>query len=244
MPKIADLTTPIVSENLAQLAFERVERAILVGELGPGDAVAEASLARRLGISRGPLREALVRLEAMGLVNKIANQRPRITSLSRDELWDLLVYREAVEGMAARHAALNATEAEIERMDKLLTRHNQDPDIQAGRSYQQGSGDLDYHLQIARASGNARLHAVLEGPLYSILQLYRRRYSGAAGRTLAALAEHRAIFEAIRTRQPDAAEASMRAHIARSRDNMIRFADAEIVAPAAPVRRARTPEIR
>jgi DNA-binding GntR family transcriptional regulator len=225
MPKAADLTTPIVSENLAQQAFDRIERAILAGDLSPGDTVAEASLARRLGISRGPLREALVKLEGLGLVTKTANQRPRITALSRDELMDLLVFREAIEGMAARHAAMNATATDIDRMDKLLTRHEQDPDIKAGRVYQQGSGDLDYHLQIARASRNARLHAVLDGPLYSILQLYRRRYSGASGRTLQALAEHRAILEAIRARDPDAAETRMRDHISRSRDNMIRFVD-------------------
>lgn len=239
MRKAADLTTPIVSENLAQQAFDRIERAILTGDLGPGDIIAEASLARRLGISRGPLREALVRLEGLGLVSKVANQRPRITSLSRDELMDLLVFREAVEGMAARHAALNATEADLDRMDKLLTRHQHDPDIQAGRSYQQGSGDLDFHLQIARASRNARLYAVLNGPLYSILRLYRRRYSGAAGRTLQALAEHHAILEAIRSGQPDAAEACMREHIARSRDNMIRFVDEDEGEPAKPARRVR-----
>lgn len=215
------MLTPLVSENLAQMAFERLERAILSGDIEPGHKMSEADLARQLGISRGPLREAIGRLEGLGLVTRVANQGPRVTSLRKVELIDLLVFREAVEGMAARHAALNATDDEIRQIAELLNVHENDPDIQAGKGYFQGSGDTDFHLRIAEASHNSRLSSFVSGPLYSILRLYRHRMSSIPGRPHAALVEHRAILNAIQNRDADEAERRMREHISHSRQNVI-----------------------
>jgi len=215
------MLTPLVSENLAQMAFDRLERAILSGQIAPGERMSEANLARQLGISRGPLREAIGRLEGLGLVTRVANQGPRVTSLRKSELIELLVFREAIEGMAARHAALNATEAEIRQLAQLLDRHEGDPAIKAGIGYFQGSGDMDFHLQIAQSSGNSRIYAFMSGPLYSIFRLYRHRMSAIPGRPLAALAEHRAILDAIKAHDPDAAEARMREHVVNSRQNVM-----------------------
>jgi DNA-binding GntR family transcriptional regulator len=221
MARSSDLMTPLVSENLTQMAYERLERAILSGAMEPGLKLSEADLARRLGISRGPLREAIARLEGLGLVNRVANQGPRVAALSKTELIELLVLREAIEGMAARYAATNATEEEILKLDRLLDAHEKDPDINAGIGYFQGSGDLDFHLQIAKASRNSRIYGFVSGPLYSILRLYRRRFSSIPGRPQSALAEHSAILDAIRKKDADLAEVRMREHIRRSRENMI-----------------------
>lgn len=221
MAQNSELLTPLVSENLAQMAFDRLERAILSGEMEPGFKMSEADLARQLGISRGPLREAIGRLEGLGLVTRVSNQGPRVTSLTKTELVELLVFREAVEGMAARYAAINATEQELSRLQRLLDRHEEDPSVKSGVGYFQGSGDMDFHLQIAAASRNSRLAAFVSGPLYSILRLYRRRLSTIPGRPLAALAEHRAILGAIQSRDADAAEQRMREHIGRGRQNVI-----------------------
>ncbi len=209
---------PVLAENLGQLAFDSLERAILSGGIEPGEKLNEANLARQLGISRGPLREALGRLEGLGLVTRAANQRPRVTSLSKDQLIELLVLREAVEGMAARYAAMNATPQEITRLKKLLDSHQEDPMVKAGIGYFQGSGDLDFHIQVAGASKNSRLKDFLTSPIYSVLRLYRRRLSAFPGRASEALAEHRAILDAIECGQPDEAEARMRAHIRASRE--------------------------
>ena len=215
------MLAPLVSENLAQMAFDRLERAILSGDIEPGHKMSEADLARQLGISRGPLREAIGRLEGLGLVNRVANQGPRVTSLKKSELIELLVFREAVEGMAARHAAVNATDDEIARLRALLEQHQNDPAIKAGIGYFQGAGDTDFHLQIAEASRNSRINAFVSGSLYSILRLYRHRMSSIPGRPFAALAEHRAILGAIEARNPDDAERAMREHIQNSRQNVL-----------------------
>ena len=235
------MLTPLVTENLAQMAFDRLERAILSGDIEPGHKMSEADLARQLGISRGPLREAIGRLEGLGLVTRVANQGPRVTSLRKVELIELLVFREAIEGMAARHAALNATEADLHRLRELLDQHEQDPTIRSGRGYFQGSGDTDFHLQIAEASRNSRLYAFLSGPLYSILRLYRHRMSVIPGRPLAALAEHRAIISAIQSRDPDLAETAMREHIVNSRQNVVdHMPEDDEPLPANPLRRHAT----
>jgi DNA-binding GntR family transcriptional regulator len=237
----SDAMAPLVAENLAQLAFEWLERAIMSGDMSPGQRISESLLARRLGISRGPLREAIGRLEGLGLVTRIANQGPRVTALDEKELMDLLVVREAIEGMACRYAAINATAAELQRLQKLLDRHERDPAITAGLGYFQGKGDLDFHFQIAQASRNSRLYAFVGGPLYSVLRLYRHRFSATPGRSLKALAEHRAIVAALFSRDPDRAEAEMRIHIRNSRDNVHLAMEAEKTeAPAgAPRLRAR-----
>jgi len=239
------MLTPLVSENLAQMAFDRLERAILAGDIEPGHKMSEADLARQLGISRGPLREAIGRLEGLGLVSRVANQGPRVTALKKSELIELLVFREAVEGMAARHAAMNASAQDIRRLRLLLDKHQQDPAIKAGIGYFQGSGDTDFHMQIAETSRNSRLHAFVSGPLYSILRLYRRRLSSIPGRPLAALAEHHEILDAIERHDPDAAEARMREHIRRGKQNVLDFmpdldADSETTAPIAAVGRAKS----
>lgn len=241
MAKKPDLMAPLVPENLAQLAFERVELMIMSGEMAPGDKISESLLARRLGISRGPLREAIGRLEGLGLVTRVANQGPRVTALNARELMELLVVREAIEGMSARYAAVNATTAELQRLERLLDRHEKDPAVQEGRGYFQGRGDLDFHFQIAQASRNSRLHAFTCGPLYSVLRLYRHRFSATPGRSLKALSEHMAIVAALKARDPDAAEAEMRAHIRNSRDNVLLAIEADerkAATQPAPKRRA------
>jgi DNA-binding GntR family transcriptional regulator len=217
----SDLLEPIIAENLSQLAFERLEGLIMAGEIEPGTKISEAKLARRLGISRGPLREAIGRLEGLGIVTRVTNQGPRVTSLSKEELLELFVVREAIEGMASRHAAMNASEADLVQLEKLLSQHEKDPAVKGGRGYFQGRGDLDFHLQITKASRNSRLYAFVSGPLFSVLRLYRRRFSIVPGRSLHALAEHKAILAAIRKRDPDAAEAAMRHHIRQSRENVL-----------------------
>ena len=211
-----DLSTPLVVENLSQLAFERLEQAIMLGTLEPGQRISEATLARQLGISRGPLREAVGRLEGIGLVTRVAHQGPRVVSLSTDDLLDLFAIREALEGMACRLAAQNATDDELEELERMLRAHERDPRVQANEIYSQ-----DFHYRIVTASRNQKLKDMLFGVPYSAMRLYRHRMGAVAGRPQKALEEHKAVVAALKTRNPDAAEAAMRAHIVQSRANLL-----------------------
>ncbi len=92
---------PIAPASLAEIAFSSLVEAISAGEFEPGQRLSEAELARRFGISRGPLREALQRLEGR-LVTRQARVGVRVLELSSDALRELFTIREALEGVAAR----------------------------------------------------------------------------------------------------------------------------------------------
>lgn len=214
---IVDGSERLVAQNLSGLALERLERAILEGELGPGERLSESGLARRFGISRGPLREAIGQLEGRKLVTRVSNQGARVVSLSKHDLMDLLQVRESLEGMACRLACENMSEADLARLGDMLVAHEKTDAVQAGRGYFQEAGDGDFHQVILAACGNARLTDMLGDELYSLLRLYRHRLSMRPGRPAEALQEHRRIVAALRARDPDAAEAAMRAHLRNSR---------------------------
>ena len=216
----SDLSEPLIARNLATLAFRRLEQAIMQGDLKPGERLSEAGLARRFGISRGPLREAIGQLEGRKLVQRVANQGARVVSMGNVELIDLMVIRESLEGMACRLAAVRMTDEELSSLADMLAGHADNEAVISGRGYFQGTGDRDFHARIVRASGNARLVQMLDIDLYSLLRLYRQRLSMRPGRPVRALAEHREILEALRLRDPDRAEAAMRAHIRNSRANV------------------------
>lgn len=213
------LAQPITSQTLADRAFEKLVGAIVSGELAPGARISEVMVAQRLGISRGPLREALGRLEGR-LVARTPHVGVRVIGLSRLDLLDLFVMREALEGMACRLAATAMTDQELDDLERLLDRHRQRDGLRRGTGYYQHGADDDFHFRIVRGSGSRKLAAALCDDLYHQLRVYRYRSSTAPGRAQAALAEHCAIVAALRTRDPEHAEAAMRAHIANARANL------------------------
>lgn len=203
---------PIASTSLAEIAFAHLVEAISAGEFEPGQRLSEAELARRFGISRGPLREALQRLEGR-LVTRRARVGVRVIELSDETIRELFTIREALEGMAARLAAANARKADVKSLRMLLSRHANDPTLKSGAAYRQGTFDSDFHGTILKLSGSAKLEGLLLDHLYYQLRLYRYRSSAKSGRALVAFDEHMAIVDAIERRDPDAAEHAMRAHI-------------------------------
>ena len=213
----SDISQPLMSANLSMLAFQRLEQAIMAGELQPGERLSEVTLAKRYGISRGPLREAIGRLEGRNLVERVANQGARVVSLNEAQILDLLVIRESLEGMACRLAATRIKPTELKRLHGMLDSHARDARVVSEKGYFQGGGDLDFHYRIVRASGNERLIKMLDEDMYSLLRLFSQRLSTAPGRPAKALEEHRVVLAALDARDPDAAEAAMRTHIRNSR---------------------------
>jgi DNA-binding GntR family transcriptional regulator len=195
----------------------QLEKAIMQGEISPGERLSESGLARRFGISRGPLREAIGQIEGRKLVTRVSHQGARVVSLSNEDLLDLLQVRESLEGMACRLTSQNMTEADLTRLEGMLKLHEKADAMQTGRGYFQESGVDDFHQVIIEACGNARLIGILSNELYSLLRLYRHRLSMRLGRPAEALKEHKDIVAALRVRDPDAAEAAMLAHLRSSR---------------------------
>ena len=101
-------------------AYERLLNAIDSGELAPGSRLLEAQLAERLGVSRTPVREALRRLEAQGLVTHEPHRGVVVAELDYDQLGELYAVREVLEGTAARLAARHASPEEVEVLREMV----------------------------------------------------------------------------------------------------------------------------
>lgn len=212
--------------SLVDQAFHKLVEAICRGHFEPGEAISEVQIAKGLGISRGPLREAMNRLEARNLVERRPRFGVQVVRLSQKDLAELFTMREALEGMACRLAATAMSDQEITALSALLEEHGRSKGVRTGSNYYQGSADEDFHFRIVRGSGNTKLIKALCDDLYYQIRIYRYRSSVSPGRAYAALDEHKAIVKALLARDPDRAEAAMRKHIAHAKANLV-LADVE-----------------
>lgn len=201
------------SENLTEYLIE----AIVEGELTPGSKISEPELAKQFQVSRGPLREALMRVEGLGLIERMPHIGARVIQLSPTKLVELYAVREALEGMAARLAVRNITEIELAGLESLLSTHSTHIDQVEGASYFHQQGDFDFHYRIIQASRNQQLIGLLCDELYHLLRMYRYQSPRSHSRPVEALEEHKFILRAIRQRDEELAEMLMRRHISRSR---------------------------
>ncbi len=208
------------SRTLADRVCREIVTAIIMGDIPPGHKISEPELARTYGISRGPLREAIRRLEGLRLVVRIPHVGARVVSLSSQELIEIYHVREAMEGMACRLAAQNMTDDEIASLRNLLDEHEQSLEKTEGRSYFQKEGDLDFHYRIVQGSKNNKLKEILGGELYHLVRMYRYQFSLSSSRPVRALSEHRHIVDAIQHRDGELAEMLMRRHISAARKNI------------------------
>jgi DNA-binding GntR family transcriptional regulator len=210
------MTEPKRRGSLVDEIMEQLLEVITSGEFEPGQRISESSLSRQLGVSRGPLREALGRLEGR-LVERRLNQGVRMRVMTREEIEGLFYAREALEGMAARLAAQSITNQEISAIYEMLDAHTMNINGAAQGRYLQGLGDEDFHFAIMRAASCAPIQQILMNEIYFQLRIQRRKSGTQPGRAMAALAEHRQVVDALSARNPDLAEAAMRLHLRNAR---------------------------
>ncbi len=206
--------------TLSEHVFRQIQGAIVRGEIPPGAKISEPELARTYGISRGPLREAIHRLEGQKLLVRVPHVGARVVSLTHGELLELYEIRESLEGMACRLAAERMSQAEIDELRRVLDTHERDEAFRAGVGYYQQEGDFDFHYRIIQGSRNSTLARMLCGELYQLVRMYRIQYSTTPNRPRQAFNEHHRILDAIADRDGELAELLMRRHIAASRRNV------------------------
>ena len=224
---MADLHDEIVrissdSATLSEQVFRSIQAAIICGDIAPGSKISEPELARTYGISRGPLREAIHRLEGQRLLVRVPHVGARVVALSHAELIELYEIRESLESMACRLAAQRMTLAEVDQLRSVLDTHERDAAFQAGAGYYQQEGDYDFHYKIIQGSGNHMLMQLLTEELYQLVRMYRIQYSTTPNRPQQAFKEHHGILDAIAAGDGELAELLMRRHIAASRRNIER----------------------
>ena len=206
--------------TIAEQLLDTLKTRIIKGEIEAGSKFSEQDLADTFHVSRGPLREALRRLEGLHLVEHISHRGVRVVNLNARELLEVYEIRESLEGMAASLAAQKMTETEIEELKSLLNQHERDIERSDGSDYFQKEGDFDFHYCIIQGSKNRRLIKLLCDELYHLIRMYRYRSSTTLSRPLRALAEHRNIVTAIEERDSALAEMLMRRHISGARRNI------------------------
>ena len=211
------LNRKVSARSLVDTLVERIEAAIISGELQPGSKLREQTLAASLGVSRGPLREAIRRLEGRKLLERTPNIGVRVATISPKDLYEVLQLREVLEGLACSLAAENMTDDELEALAELLDQHQQQRSVQEGTGYYQESKDFDFHFRIVKGSRNVRLINLLCEDLYYLLRVYRYKSSTKPGRAKQALKEHKDIVAALSRRDPEDAEQKMRLHIRNAR---------------------------
>lgn len=188
---------------------EHLISAILRGDLKPGDRVIETKIAARLGVSQGPVREALRELELLGFVESAPFRGAQVCDVSLEELGQLYPLRALVEGMAARAAASRIDEAALATLADLLETMR----AAAGRGDAQAhiEADIAFHRVVVEASGSRLLRRFWDGmqlPATTFLTFAVSR------RSLDELAErHVAVLDALRAHNPVAAEAAIHRHI-------------------------------
>lgn len=225
---LSTVLTPFPS--LADRAFDAIVDAISHGHIAPGSRIKEAEIARNLGISRGPLREALRRLESQRIVERKQNLGAYVTGLSEQGLNDLFDMREALEGAACGLAAQRMSDEKLAELTAMFERHA-DQTVSQGE-YVQSSKDDDFHFLIIQESGSRRIFDALCSDLYLQIRLYRYCSSSKPGRSLMALREHEDILRALQSRDRRKAEDAMRTHVANARQNLT-WTPAQESAPSA-----------
>ena len=199
----------------SDFAYMRVRELILSGELEPGAVINQAVLARQIGISTTPLREALKRLKQQKLVELDAHRDARVTPLDAEEARDLLEMRRSLDPLAASLAADRRTKLDIAEMRSSLDGLDALP---SNPTVQQLVAHRRFHAAIYRASHNALLVETLDG-LWDTADRYRRHglqvERSPEERALKAR-EHTLLFEAIVEGDGDTAADVMRTHVETS----------------------------
>jgi DNA-binding GntR family transcriptional regulator len=182
----------------------------------------EVELSRRYKVSRTPIREALQRLLAEHLVSDVQGRGVIVTEPEPDEIFDLYLVREALEGLAARLAAQRGTELDFLSLSAAL-----DAMARVMQDQDRGVAEIldlmvKFDLDLVRVARSDRLVKMCDD-LQSFPRRFQRTTLSYPGRAEEILAEHRAIVEALQSRDADAAERAARHHMQKSRDIRIKL---------------------
>jgi len=217
--------------NLSDSVIERLRDAILDGRYVPGQRLIESDLIEDLGSSRGPVREALRRLGAEGVVDLVPNRGAIVKKLSTEALIHLFRIREALEGLAAALAAEHVRDhGKRAACDTALLATGYGAAPAEGVSFSEAN--RLFHQLIVDFSGNEQLDATLKQMRIPLARLHIRAAINEAYRRQS-LMEHDAVANAILAGDPEAAEAAMRLHLRNAGQRVVALAATEAARNAA-----------
>jgi phosphonate utilization transcriptional regulator len=216
------------SASLATAAQQEIERLILGGELAPGAKLTEAALSERLGVSRGPIREAFRRLEEAGLVRQEKNRGVFVRDISLDEAAEIYDLRAVMDELAGRRLAQTMSGEQSRTLRAIVEQMEQAARADDADAYHRLN--MEFHDRVVEFAGNRKMSSMYR-KLVKELALARRRNLSEAQALPHSAAEHRQILKAIASGDPEAAGRALFEHAAASKQRMLRNEP-----PAAPVR--------
>lgn len=206
------------SNSLASVVQQEIERAILVGEYEPGTKLIEATLAAKMGVSRGPVREAFRMLEEAGLLRNEKNRGMFVRDIPLDEAIEIFDLRAVMDEWVGRTLAARITPAQAKEIKDLVA---------AMEAAVRGNDTREYHLlnlrfhdRLVEMAGNRKLTAIYR-KLIKELSLFRRLNLADGVLLPITAAEHRQIATAIASGKVDAAGRAMREHVMVSKERTI-----------------------
>ena len=223
-PPVVPHSTPhptialLQSSSLASVAQGELERMILSGELAPGAKLTEAALAARLGISRGPLREAFRMLEEAGLVSTEKNRGVTVRDIPIDEAIEIFDLRAAMEELVGRRLAESIAPAQLKEMRGMVESMERAVKAADARGYH--LLNLRFHERLVDMAGNRKLVAIYR-KLINELSLFRRLNLADGWLLPISAGEHRAIVKAIAAGDADAAGRAMFDHVMQSKSRTV-----------------------
>ncbi len=206
---------PIKSVHLKDVAYEALHSAITNLDLMPGQAISENMLVEQLGVSKTPIRAALGRLEAEGMVETVPFKGTFVSSVDDEDARDLIELRTALEVASATAACERATDEQLEELRQFArTAYRQE----AAGEHESALNDIgEFHDRLVRLSGNARLesaYSALKGPIKRI-----RALSGAEPDSInASSGDHEKIVEAVAARDAELSALLVKEHLHRVLD--------------------------
>jgi DNA-binding GntR family transcriptional regulator len=195
--------------SLRDQAVHALRTMIVSGVMAGGERINEAELAATLGISRGPLREAIQRVGAEGLIEFRRNRGAFVREIALEDVEDMYEARVIIEGMAARRAARWASEDQIAELSRQIDEVDTFLRLNPGTAY---PAESDFHLRILELAHNSYLERA-GNDLHVQLRIARLRSGSSPARAREALDEHRAVLSNIATRSEVAAGEAMARHL-------------------------------
>jgi DNA-binding GntR family transcriptional regulator len=197
----------------ADEGYERLYQAILRGDFQPNERLIEMDLAQLYNVGRAAIRTTLARLEQDGLVEREPNRGARVRAISEEEAVETLEARAVLEGLAARYAARNVTDADIVDLRAIVG--EMEARLAEGDLLGISEGNTRLHSRLLEIANNKTVARLIER-LHAQHIRSQFRLILVPARPPRSVAEHRAIVEAVASRDPAAAEAAMRSHLANT----------------------------
>ncbi len=206
------------TSSLTTVVQQEIERAILQGEYAPGSKLIEATLADKMGVSRGPVREAFRMLEEAGLVRTEKNRGVFVRDIPIEEAVEIFDLRAAMDELVGRKLARDITPSQLKEVKGLVDA--MEKAVKAEDAYNYHLLNLKFHDRLVEMAGNSKLTAIYR-KLIKELSLFRRLNLADGWLLPISASEHRQIIKAIAAGDAEAAGKAMFDHVMDSKERTI-----------------------